>query len=182
MKWSLGRLLAGALCVIIGIVILVVGIIAVEPNGENSIRDVYDVWTVTNHNNMHKIAVACNVWRDTKGEGVYYPSSLGVLLDDGIVHDPRIFVWSRNGSALKEGTCVSDYDSMFDRAGFRIRKDSVEDWLPLAWDRTPFQLNYAGTDYTSVVFFDGHTELLSDSVRRRLLDRVDTWIEQNKNK
>ncbi len=126
---------------------------------------------VKSASNLRGIAQFSHLWRVKKGEDKFYPPSLKALLDDGMIDNARAFLNPASNTQLAEGKFVSDYESIFDRAGFKVADEAVPVTLPLAWDRE----NVHG-DGRNVVFFDSHVEFVNEKSFQKLLKTVDDWI------
>ena len=131
---------------------------------------------------LEYIADAANAWRDQLAAPLWYPPSLKTLRDDGVLQSRwDFFCPSRGDERAQTEEFATDYEAIFDRAGFEIRTWMVSGRLPLAWDKKG---NHP--DGFHVVRFSGVAEFIKDdpqgTKRQQILDEVDAWIAKNRPK
>ena len=131
---------------------------------------------------LEYMADACGAWRERRGASLWYPRSLKALVDDDVLQSRwQLLCPSRDVRRVMPEGHFTDYEALFDRAGFEIRTWMVSGGLPLAWDKLG---NHP--DGFHVVVFGGDAEFVVDdekgSRRRELLAEVDAWIEKNRPK
>jgi len=136
---------------------------------------------------LSRIGRAATEWMLKRGGGQkLYPPSLKTLLDDRFVKDPTFFIYPERlpdgrdvtQSKLRKGEFVTDYESLFDRAGFRVASAAAPSDLAMAWEK-----DGVCTYGRNVLFLDGHTEhVVGDEAFLALVKRVDQWIEEHKPK
>jgi len=129
--------------VVAGIVglVLITGVLIViaaapdapEPLPEPVPRQAIDVSKLESANHLYKIARAAKVERAAFGD--HYPSAL----EDLAKYLKRdLFLHPTRAAAAKADKFVSDYESLFDRASYRLPRDVVPSTMPLAWERREF--------------------------------------------
>lgn len=132
---------------------------------------------VRSRSNLQQIAKATTLWMGKHGNDNTYPPTLKDLLDKKLITDPGLFLHPGSDTKLEEGKFVSDYESVFDRAGFTLTKAMVSPELMMAWEKTSVY-----GDGRNVVFFGGHVEFVSEERFKELMKQVDDWIKKNKPK
>jgi len=128
---------------------------------------------VQSQHRLEQIGYAVMMWI-VKNNGKL-PPSLKALLDDGYLPDPKTLLAPGSGSKLVKGKFVSDYDSLFDRAGGSLGRKSLPTALMMAWEKKPFTGPGRG-----VLFADAHVEWVSEARFNALLKKADEYIRKNK--
>ena len=88
-----------------------------------------------------------------------------------------IFLHPGGDTKLEEGKFVSDYDSAFDRAGFKLTEAMMSPDLMMAWEKTSLY-----GDGRNAVFFGSHTEFVTEKQFAELLKKLDDVLAKHKPK
>jgi len=143
------RLLAYMLAAAIGVAMaVVIGILfRMTPPSARTARAPSDL-KAASAAKLRQIANAAELWRFDIGDGTRYPSSLERLAEGGLLPEPEAFLHpSRTAPPAEEGF-VSDYESLFDVAGFGLEvPEEFPSELMLVWEKKGFQ-----ADGRNVVF------------------------------
>jgi len=132
---------------------------------------------VKSASNLKQIAMAANLWLLKFGGNSKWPPSLKSLYDKKIIEELMVFQHPTNPSKPVPGKFASDYESVLDRAGYKLTEATTPTWLPLAWEKRQFF-----SDGRNVAFFDSHVEFVSERRFQRLMKGVDAFIKKNKPK
>jgi len=139
-------------------------------------REAYlDLMKARTARNLSQIAKASQVWLLKFGDVTSFPPSLKDLLDKKIVIDPKLFLHPLRGSKPIPGEFVSDFDSAFDRAGFKLSELQLGPGMALAWEKVP---RFKGGRV--VVFPDSHVEFLTQKRFKKLMKELDAVIKKHK--
>ncbi len=133
---------------------------------------------VKSASNLKQIAMAANMWMMKFGDNSQWPPSLKSLYDKKVIEELRVFRHPTNPSKPVPGGFASDYESVLDRAGYKLTESMTPvSSLPLAWEKRQFF-----PDGRNVAFFDGHVEFLTERRFQQLMKQVDAFIKKNKPK
>ncbi len=132
---------------------------------------------VKSRSNLQQIAKAAILWQAKHGDNTFYPPSLKDLLDKKLITDPKVFLHPGGDTKLEEGKFVSDYESAFDRAGFKLTEQMMPPSLMLAWEKTSVY-----GDGRNAVFFDSHVEFLTEKQFAEHLKKLDDALAKHKPK
>lgn len=132
---------------------------------------------VKSRSNLQQIVKAAILWMEKHGNGNTYPPSLKDLLDKKFITDPKVFLHPGSDTKLEDGKFVSDYESAFDRAGFKLTEAMMSPDLMMAWEKTSLY-----GDGRNAVFFDTHVEFLTEKQFAEHLKKLDDALAKHKPK